>query len=158
MFGKLMSISDEQMWTYYELLTDFSSSVIVRLKEEVRTGVLHPKEVKMQLAHTIVAGFHSEDAARKAKEEFQRVFSERKLPSEIQEHVVTLDGKIKLSKILQMHAGIASRSEADRLIKQGAVEIDSKPVADVAYEIDRDHPKKFLLRVGKKPPFYVVVK
>jgi tyrosyl-tRNA synthetase len=75
MFGKLMSISDEQMWTYYELLTDFSSSVIVRLKEEVRTGVLHPKEVKMQLAHTIVAGFHSEDAARKAKEEFQRVFS-----------------------------------------------------------------------------------
>jgi tyrosyl-tRNA synthetase len=158
MFGKLMSISDEQMWTYYELLTDFSSPVIVRLKEEVRTGVLHPKEAKMQLAHTIVTGFHGEDAARKAKEEFQRVFSERKLPSEIQEHVVTFDGKIKLSKILQMHAGIASRSEADRLIKQGAVEIDSKPVADVGYEIDRDHSKKFLLRVGKKAPFYVVVK
>jgi tyrosyl-tRNA synthetase len=153
-----MSISDEQMWTYYELLTDFSSPVIVRLKEEVRTGVLHPKEAKMQLAHTIVAEFRGEDAAQKAKEEFQRVFSERKLPSEIQEHVVTLDGKIKLSKILQMHGGIASRSEADRLIKQGAVEIDGESISDVAYEIDRDHSKKFLLRVGKKPPFYVVVR
>jgi 16S rRNA U516 pseudouridylate synthase RsuA-like enzyme len=80
------------------------------------------------------------------------------LPSEIQEHVVTLDGKIKLSKILQMHAGVASRSEADRLIKQGAVEIDGESISDVAYEIDRDHSKKFLLRVGKKPPFYVVVR
>jgi tyrosyl-tRNA synthetase len=157
MFGKLMSISDEQMWTYYELLTDFASPVIVRLKEEVRTGVLHPKEAKMQLAHTIVAGFHGEDAAKKAKDEFQRVFSERKLPSEIQEYVVTLDGKMKLSRILQAHADVASRSEADRLIKQGAVEIDGKPVTNVAYEIDLNHSKKFLLRVGKKPPFYVVV-
>ena len=155
MFGKLMSISDEQMWTYYELLTDFSSPVIVRLKEEVRTGVLHPKEAKMQLAHTIVAGFHGEDAARKARDEFQRVFSERKLPSDIQECVVTLDGKMKLSRILQAHADVASRSEADRLIKQGAVEIDGKPVTNVAYEIDLNHSKKFLLRVGKKPPFYV---
>src|ERR1700746_3152835 len=80
MFGKMMSIPDEQMWTYYELLTDLASPVIVRLKEEVRTGVLHPKEAKMQLAHTIVAGFHGEGAAKKAKDEFQRVFSERKLP------------------------------------------------------------------------------
>jgi tyrosyl-tRNA synthetase len=154
----LMSISDVQMWTYYELLTDLASPVIVRLKEEVRTGVLHPKEAKMQLAHTIVAGFHGEEAARKAKDEFQRVFSERKLPSEIQEYVVTLDGKMKLSKILQAHADVTSRSEADRLIKQGAVEIDGKPVTNVAYEIDLNHSKKFLLRVGKKPPFYVVVK
>jgi tyrosyl-tRNA synthetase len=158
MFGKLMSISDELMWTYYEVLTDFTSPVIVRLKEEVRGGVLHPKEAKMQLAHAIVAGFHGEEAGKNAREEFQRVFSERKLPSEIQEYMVTLEGKMKLSRILQAHAGVASRSEADRLIKQGAVEIDGKPVADVAYEIDLNHPKKFLLRVGKKPPFYVVVK
>src|ERR1700744_793617 len=95
MFGKLMSISDEQMWTYYELLTDFGSPVIVRLKEEVRTGALHPKEAKMQLAHTIVAGFHGEDAARKAKDEFQRVFSERKLPSAIREYQVAAEGRIK---------------------------------------------------------------
>ena len=158
MFGKLMSISDEQMWTYYELLTDFGSPVIVRLKEEVRTGVLHPKEAKMQLAHTIVAGFHGEDAARKAKDEFQRVFSERKLPSEIREHQVAAEGRIKLAKILQRDGGVASRAEADRLIKQGAVEIDGKPISDVAHEIDLSPASKFLVRIGKKPPFYVVVK
>ena len=82
MFGKLMSISDELMWSYYELLTDFASPVIVRLREEVRTGVLHPKKAKMQLAHTIVAGFHGEDAAKKAGEEFERVFRERQAPEE----------------------------------------------------------------------------
>src|SRR5271167_2639613 len=58
MFGKIMSISDELMWSYCELLTDFTEPVIVRLREEVRTGVLHPKKAKIQLAHTIVAGFY----------------------------------------------------------------------------------------------------
>src|ERR1700733_934220 len=75
MFGKLMSISDGLMWSYYELLTDFASPVIVRLREEVRTGVLHPKKAKMELAHTVIAGFHGEDAARKAAHEFQRGFA-----------------------------------------------------------------------------------
>ena len=158
MFGKLMSISDELMWSYYELLTDFASPVIVRLKEEVRTGVLHPKKAKMQLAHVVVAGFHGEEAAKKAAEEFQRVFQRRKLPSEIREHVVAAEGKIKLAKILVRDAGVASRAEADRLIKQGAVEIDGASIGDVGFEIDLSSPKKFLLRVGKKPPFYIVVK
>jgi tyrosyl-tRNA synthetase len=157
-FGKIMSISDEQMWTYYELVTDLASRVIVRLKEEVRSGVLHPKEAKVQLAHIIVAGFHGEESATKAKEEFQRVFSERKLPSEIREQVVAPEGKMKLAKILQRDGGLASRAEADRLIKQGAVEVDGKPVTDVGYEVDLSPAKKFLVRIGKKPPFYVVVK
>ncbi len=74
MFGKLMSISDELMWTYYELVTDFSSPVIVRLKEEVRTGVLHPKTAKIQLAHIIVAEFHGHAAAENAAEDFDLSF------------------------------------------------------------------------------------
>ena len=88
MFGKLMSISDELMWSYYELLTDFAAPVIVRLREEVRTGVLHPMKAKMQLAHTIVAGFHGEEAARKAADEFERSYSKRQLPSEMVEFVL----------------------------------------------------------------------
>ena len=80
MFGKLMSISDELMWSYYELLTDFGPHVILRVREEVRTGTLHPMDAKMQLAHAIIAGFHGEDAAKKATEEFQRVFRDRKAP------------------------------------------------------------------------------
>ena len=86
MFGKIMSISDELMWSYYELVTDFASPVIVRLKEEVRTGVLHPKKAKIQLAHTIVADFHGEEAARKASDEFHRVFRERESPSQVPEY------------------------------------------------------------------------
>ena len=175
MFGKLMSISDGQMWTYYELLTDFGSPVIVRLKEEVRTGVLHPKEAKMQLAHTIVAGFHGEDAARKAKDEFQRVFSERKLPENPLEcrfeplvdgfvrvsikngdiieqfnFPVGPTGKVKLASLLVPLVDMGSKSEAERLIKQGGVEVDSHRVNDVRYEIDFSRPGDFLLRVGKK--------
>ena len=83
MFGKIMSISDELMWSYYELVTDFASPVIVRLKEEVRTGVLHPKKAKIQLAHSIVANFHGEEAAKKAAEEFDLVFSKRQAPEEM---------------------------------------------------------------------------
>ena len=84
MFGKLMSISDELMWSYYELVTDFAPAVIVRLKEDVRTGVLHPMDAKMQLAHNIIAGFHGEEAARKASDEFRRVFRERQSPSQME--------------------------------------------------------------------------
>jgi tyrosyl-tRNA synthetase len=157
-FGKVMSIPDVQMWMYYRLVTNVDAPTIVELEKEVQTGALHPKEAKMRLAHEIAEGFQGEDAARKAKDEFQRVFSERKLPSEIREHVVSAEGKMKLSKMLVRDAGIASRAEADRLIKQGAVEIDGELVNDVAYEIDLNHAKKFLLRVGKKAPFYVVVK
>src|SRR6202035_1053747 len=80
MFGKIMSISDELMWSYYDLLTDFRPPVIVRVKEEVRTGVLHPMDAKMQLAHNIIAGFHGEEAARKASEEFDRVYRKRQAP------------------------------------------------------------------------------
>src|SRR5690242_21138830 len=80
MFGKLMSITDELMWSYYELLTDFASPVIVRMREEVRTGALHPKKVKMELAHVIVAQFHGEEAAKKAGGDFDRIFRERQAP------------------------------------------------------------------------------
>ena len=99
MFGKLMSISDELMWSYYELLTDFASPVIVRLKEEVRTGVLHPKKAKIQLAHIIVAEFHGDEAAEKAAEEFDQVFSKRQRPTEMKEYAVE-GGRMKLSRII----------------------------------------------------------
>src|ERR1700691_6400625 len=86
MFGKLMSISDELMWSYYDLLTDFGPPVILRLREEVRAGTLHPMDAKMQLAHAVIAGFHGEDAAKKATEEFQRVFRDRHAPGQAPRH------------------------------------------------------------------------
>jgi tyrosyl-tRNA synthetase len=157
MFGKLMSISDELMWSYYELLTDFPSPVIVRLREEVRTGVLHPMEAKMQLAHTIIAGFHGEEAAQKARDEFQRVFRERQAPEEAPRHKVARGGAKRLSALLVELKLAPSRSEAERLMKQGGVEIDGVRSDDVKKEIDLSKPGEFLLRAGKKKFVRVVI-
>ncbi|HUO34306.1 MAG TPA: tyrosine--tRNA ligase [Candidatus Acidoferrum sp.] len=157
MFGKLMSISDDLMWSYYELLTDFSSRDIVRLREEVRTGVLHPMEAKMQLAHTIIAGFHGEEAARKARDEFQRVFRERQAPQESPRQKITRGAPKRLSALLVDLKLAHSRSEAERLMKQGGVEIDGARADDVKREIDLSQPGEFLLRAGKKKFVRVVV-
>jgi tyrosyl-tRNA synthetase len=157
MFGKLMSISDELMWSYYELLTDFASPVIVRLREEVRTGVLHPKKAKMELAHNIVAGFHGEQAARRAGEEFERVFSGRQAPEEAPRQVLGRGAAKRLSALLVELKLATSRSEAERLMKQGGVEIEGQRVDDVKHEIDLSKPGEFLLRAGKKKFLRIVV-
>jgi len=158
MFGKLMSISDDQMWVYYELLTDFDERTITRLKEEVRTGDLPPIDVKMRLAHTIIAGFHGEDAAKKAADEFRRVFRERQAPESAPVISQARGGAKRLSALLVEWKLAASRSEAERLIKQGGVEIDNARVDDVHRQIDLSTPQEFLLRAGKKKFVRVVVK
>jgi tyrosyl-tRNA synthetase len=166
MFGKIMSISDDLMWSYYDLLTDFTEPVIVRLREEVRTGVLHPKKAKVQLAHTIVAGFHGEDAAKKAADEFDLVYSKRELPSEMREYSILRakaiqeyavhDGKIKLSRLIAGELALAkSKAEAERLMDQGAVEWDGKKIVDPVFSVDLNEAGDHTLRVGKKPPILV---
>ena len=130
MFGKLMSISDELMWSYYELLTDFGSPVVVRLREEVKMGVLHPMDAKMQMAHTIVAGFHGEEAAREAADEFRLVYRDRKAPTDMPEMKLAW-GKRPLHLLLTETGLASSRSEAERLIKQGAVEVNGEIAKDV---------------------------
>ena len=152
-----MSISDTLMWSYYELVTDFASPVIVRLKEEVRTGVLHPMDVKVQLAHAIIAEFHGEDAAKKASYEFRRVFRERQAPDDAPVHKISRGEPKRLTALL-VELGLApSRSEADRLVKQGGVEIDGARVSDVKKELALSAPVEFLLRAGKKKFIRVVV-
>jgi tyrosyl-tRNA synthetase len=175
MFGKIMSVSDEVMWSYYDLLTDFTEPVIVRLREEVRTGVLHPKKAKVQLAHTIVAGFHGEDAAKKAADEFERIFSERQAPEQMTELTVErrsptlaflirrgkdskssvalstqLGDREKLTKLLVLLGEVTSKSEADRLVKQKAVEINDKVITDVGYDVSLARGMTYVVRIGKK--------
>jgi tyrosyl-tRNA synthetase len=157
MFGKLMSISDELMWSYYELLTDFPWPVITRLRNEVRDGTLHPMEAKMQLAHAIIAGFHGEDAAKKASEEFQRVFRDRQAPVEAPTKKLARSGPTRVSTLVFISDLASSRSEAERLIKQGGVEIDGERISDVKHEIDLSKPREFLLRAGKKKFLRIIV-
>ena len=183
MFGKIMSIIDELMWSYYELLTDFGSREVLRIREEVRAGTMHPMSAKMQLAHVIIAGFHGEDAANKAKDEFQRVFRDRQAPSDVTEHRIRLlpGGSVMLSKqhgdtrssvtlpstqlpnpirwtkLLVSLGVLESNSEAERLLKGGGFEIDGNRVDDVKREIDLSKPSEFLLRAGKKKFLRIVV-
>jgi len=157
MFGKMMSIPDDLMWSYYELVTDRAPQQIAELKKEVREGKLHPMEAKMRLAQEVVSGFQGEEAARKAAENFQRVFRERRAPEEAPAQKVPVGPPKKLTALLVELKLAASKSEAERLIKQRGVEIDEKCVEDARKEIDLTKPGEFLLRAGKKKFVRVVV-
>src|SRR5260370_37014475 len=85
MFGKLMSISDELMWTYWELVTDRTESWIAEIRKTVEEGTTHPMDVKMRLAQEIIGQFHGRDAAKQAEQNFLRVFRNREAPEEVPE-------------------------------------------------------------------------
>jgi len=149
MFGKLMSISDELMWPYMELLTDRPEAEIVRLRRHVAEGAAHPMEVKIGLAQEIIAGFHGEAAAVHAADEFRKVFQQRQAPDEAPEKRIKA-GARRLAALLAELGLAPSRSEAERLIKQGAVDVDGAPVSDVRLELPLARGSKHLIRVGKK--------
>jgi tyrosyl-tRNA synthetase len=157
MFGKLMSIPDELMWSYYELVTDRTPQEIAALKKEVSGGALHPMDAKMRLAQDVVSGFHGEIPARKAADHFQRVFRDRQAPEEARVEYLPLGPARKLMALLVDLKLVSSRSEAERLIKQGGVEIDGVRIDDPRKEIDLSQPAEFLLRAGKKKFVRVVV-
>jgi tyrosyl-tRNA synthetase len=156
-FGKMMSIPDELMWSYYELVTDRRPGEIAKLKSYVSSGSTHPMDAKMLLAQEVVTGFHGEAAARKAAEMFQRVFRDRQAPEEAPVKNVAA-GAPQMIKALLVTLGLApSVSEAERLVKQGAVEIDGQRIDDPRKEVDLSKPRDFLLRAGKKKFARVVV-
>lgn len=157
MFGKMMSIPDELMWSYYELITDRTPVEITALKSEVTSGKLHPMDAKMRLATEVIADFHGQDAANKAAENFQRVFRDRQAPTEIP--VVKMkQGEIKqLNALLVELKLVDSKSEADRLIKQGGAEVDGARVDDPRKSMPTDKAGEFTLRAGKKKFLKVVI-
>ena len=157
MFGKMMSIPDELMWSYYELLTDRTPSEIALLKKEVSHGKLHPMDAKMRLAEEVISDFHGKEAARKAAENFQRVFRDRQAPEEAPTVKLPKGLPKKLTALLVELSLAPSKAEAERLIKQKAVEIDGATVEDPRKDIDLSKPVNFLLRAGKKKFLRVVV-
>ena len=157
MFGKLMSLSDAMMWPYFELVTDRTPEQIAALAAEVKSGAKHPMDVKMALAKEIIAGFHDEAAAEKAAAEFQRVFRDREAPDEAPERKVPRGPAKRLTAFLVELELAPSRSEADRLVKQGGVELDGARISDVKHELDLTKPREFLLRAGKKKFLRIIV-
>jgi tyrosyl-tRNA synthetase len=158
MFGKMMSISDELMWSYYELLTDRTPQEIAALKKEVSSSKLHPMDAKMRLAQEVITCFHGDDAARKAADNFQRVFRDRQEPEEAPVFRVPAGPPRKIWDLLVDAGAASSRSEAERLIKQGGVELigDSLPM-NVQRSIALIKGPGHLLRVGKKKFLRIIV-
>lgn len=181
MFGKIMSMPDELMWTYYDLVTDRAPDEIAALKKEVTAGSAHPMDVKMRLAQEIISGFHGADAARKAAENFQRVFRDREAPEEMNEIVLkrmpmghsirrkTASGSVshmvtdlpkapeKWSKLLVYLREAASASEVERLMKQGGFEVNGAVTKDPTCKVNLNEPGSYEVRVGKKKFLRIVI-
>jgi len=181
MFGKIMSVPDDLMWSYYELVTDRTPQQIAALKQEVSSGALHPMDAKMRLAEEVVSCFHGPDPARKAAENFQRVFRDRQAPEEMKEiRIKRVPGgalagcpdsqnvknqiamnfpsaQEKWSKVLAMLGEVQSASEAERIIKQRGFEIDGATIQDATCKLDFDQIGTYKVRVGKKKFLRIIV-
>jgi tyrosyl-tRNA synthetase len=149
MFGKIMSIPDELMWSYWELATDYPGEAIRDHKNAVEAGLVRPMDEKMHLASTIVGDFHGAEAARSAFANFQRVFQFRQAPEDLKK-VSLPAGQYSLLEVLKQTKMASSRSDAERLIKQGAVELDGGVVKDVKHVVNLLKGNGRVLRVGKK--------
>lgn len=146
MFKKLMSISDELMYRYYELLTETSAAGIQSLRQRIARGDAHPKQAKMDLAKSIITDFHSRAGAERAADEWERVVGAGEVPSDIETFTVSEDS-VRLDKLLA-RAGLAeSVSEAVRKLKAGAVEIDGERVTEM---VQVRFPGQYVIRLGKK--------
>jgi tyrosyl-tRNA synthetase len=148
MFGKIMSVSDELMWRYYELLTDLAPAEVAALKEATEKGERHPKAVKMELGRHVVADFHSQEEAQAASDEFDRIFVDRGVPTDIPLVERPVEA-VKLVKFLAAEGLAPSVGEAQRLVKQGSVRINNERVSDVKLEIGGNAYEEMLIQVGK---------
>lgn len=146
-FGKTMSIPDSLVWDWYLLVTDLPEAEIAQRKTGVAAGTLHPKKVKQDLAHRLVAAFHGTAAADEAQAEFDRIFAGGGVPDEMPE--LTLAGARQLGKLIA-EAGLAeSNAEARRLLQQGAVLVDGEKASDPLLSL-AVRPEPYLLKVGKR--------
>lgn len=148
MFGKLMSISDELMWRYFELLSFRPMIEIEGLKKEVENGA-NPRDIKMQLADEIITRFHDASAANSAQEEFINRFRHGQVPEEMPEAVFTsADGSAPIAQLLKQTNLTSSTSEAFRMIKQGAVKVDGEKISDRDTTLKSGH--SYIIQVGKR--------
>ena len=148
MFGKIMSISDQLMWRYFDLLSFKTDKQIESLKQDEKNGE-NPRNLKFILAEEIVDRFHGEGLGSKAREEFVNRFQKGKLPEEVEAITLIIEGSsATLPKVLKESSMVTSTSEAIRLIEQGAVKVDGDKVLKKDFSMNKG--TTFLLQVGKR--------
>jgi tyrosyl-tRNA synthetase len=166
MYGKLMSISDELMWKYWVFLTDLKQSEVDSLQAEVAAGKVHPMNVKKRLAHTITAGFHGEEAAQHADENWARMFQQKEAAEDLEEvHVAWADLvgpasapgalQVRVPKLLVQMGLAASGAEASRKLAEKAVKIEGEVVTNATITLD-SLPARLVVRLGKRAKIAII--
>ncbi len=147
MFGKIMSISDDLMWRWFELLSFRPINEVNELKKEVKSG-MNPRDTKILLAEEIIERFHSKEDAENAKNTFLDRFQKGAKPKEIEMFSISLDDDIAIGNLLKESGLVQSTSEAMRLVKQGAVKINDEKIDDPKLSIEKN--QELLVQVGKR--------
>ncbi len=147
MFGKLMSVSDELMWRYFELLSFVSEETIAQHKVDIESGK-NPRDIKFMLAQEIVARFHDVAAAQQAQAAFIARFQKGAIPDDIEEVELSLGQGLAIANVLKLAALVSSTSDGLRMIKQGAVKIDGEKIEDTRLTFSQ--PLTAVFQVGKR--------
>jgi len=147
-YGKVMSLPDELMFRYYELLSDCDDNEIEALKTGIKNGTLHPKSVKQKLARELTQRFQSADAALQAELHFETVFAKKDLPEDMPERVIHATEEIWVPKLLVDTGLVSSTSEGRRMIKQNAVSINGEKITDSDYAVQP--VGDIIFKVGKR--------
>ncbi len=148
-YGKILSVSDELMFRYYDLLSDLTTEQIASLKSDMDAGAMHPKDVKKKLARELTARFYGAESSLRAEENFERIFKKHDLPEDIAELEVAADEPaIWLPRLLTIAGMVSGTGEGRRMIAQGAVTVDGEKVTDVETKVQSS--AAVLLKVGKR--------
>ena len=158
MFGKVMSISDDLMWRYYELLSFRDQDDISTLKDKCLQNKSNPRDAKIELAHELITRFHGQKNADKAKDNFIDRFQNKNITEDIpQFNIITNDKSLSVIDLITKELkAITSTSEVRRLISQNAVKIDSRPITSIDYDCNKQ--KSFFLQIGKKKAYKISIK
>lgn len=148
MFGKIMSVSDDLMWRYFELLSFRPQAELDELQSRVAQGA-NPRDIKIELAKEIIARFHSDEAANAAEQDFIQRFQKNAMPDDMPEEELSLeDAQLGIATVLREAGLVSSTSEAMRMVKQGAVKIDGEKVSDAKFQCERGTTAVY--QVGKR--------
>jgi tyrosyl-tRNA synthetase len=147
-FGKTLSISDDLIYTYFELATDISNEKLKEIEKQLSDPKVNPRDLKRELARTLVRMYHSEAAALQAESEFDKIFVKKDVPDDLTEHKIKGKKEIGIVDLIMEVKFAPSKSEARRLVAQGGVSLDGEKIEDINHSIKLNGEK--ILKVGKR--------
>jgi len=155
-FGRTLSIPDDLIYTYYELTTDVSFEKLTEIKNTLEDGKTNPRDIKRELAKTLVTMYHSKEDAQKAEQEFDKIFIKKDIPDDILEFQLEDSKPANILDVIVNVKFAGSKGEARRLVQQGGVSLDGNKVTDIGFEINFNGEK--ILKVGKRKFIKLVTK